>query len=62
MGAGLGLLGLAPEAFWAMTPRELDCALNARFGRRMPARAMARGDLDRLMALFPDGARSLQKG
>ena len=32
MAAGFGLLGLAPAAFWAMTPRELAAALRGRFG------------------------------
>jgi uncharacterized phage protein (TIGR02216 family) len=32
MAMGLGLLGLAPGAFWAMTPVELDAAIRGRFG------------------------------
>jgi uncharacterized phage protein (TIGR02216 family) len=31
-GAGLGVLGLAPDVFWAMTPREFDAALRGRLG------------------------------
>ena len=42
--------GLAPAAFWAMTPRELAAALGARGG----AAAFDRGALDRLMRRFPD--------
>jgi uncharacterized phage protein (TIGR02216 family) len=32
MAAGLGVLGLAPAAFWSMTPRELTAALRGRLG------------------------------
>lgn len=54
MAAGLGALGLAPATFWAMTPRELDAALRGRFGRQVSQGAPTRGDLEALMARFPD--------
>jgi uncharacterized phage protein (TIGR02216 family) len=52
MTAGLGLLRLTPAAFWAMSLKELDCALAA----LMPTRdgAPNRAALDALMARFPD--------
>lgn len=53
MALGLGALKLAPAAFWAMTPRELDAALTGHFGRRL-CRALDRGGLDLLMRDFPD--------
>lgn len=53
MAAGLGLLRLAPAQFWSMTPRELTAALDGGLGLGRPS-AMARGDLARLMARFPD--------
>ena len=54
MTAGLGLLGLAPSVFWAMTPRELDAALRGRLGGGGADRALGRADLNRLMQQFPD--------
>ena len=33
MAMGLGVLRLAPTAFWAMTPRELQAACEGLFGR-----------------------------
>ncbi|MFH1793144.1 MAG: rcc01693 family protein [Pseudomonadota bacterium] len=52
MRLGLGLLRLSPEAFWAMTPRELDFAARA----MVPARPQppARPALAALMRQFPD--------
>ncbi len=44
-------LGLGPREAWALTPREL--AMLA--GALAPARAPGRGELERLMAAFPDG-------
>lgn len=54
MGAGLGLLRLSPDAFWRMTPRELAAAMSA----LLPPSAghLPRGDLEALMARFPDAA------
>jgi uncharacterized phage protein (TIGR02216 family) len=53
MAAGFGLLRLPPQAFWSMTPRELDAALGAVLG---PAGGgpLSRGDLAGLMQRFPD--------
>jgi uncharacterized phage protein (TIGR02216 family) len=52
MGFGFGVLRLAPDAFWRMTPRELAQAVQAIRG---PATApLARGELDELLARFPD--------
>lgn len=52
MAAGLGLLRLPPDAFWAMTPREFAAALRpyAMGGGTAPDRAA----LAQMMALFPD--------
>jgi len=54
MAAGLGLLGLAPQAFWAMTPRELEAALRGRLGTGMSLGPPTRGELATLMQAFPD--------
>ncbi|WP_271204084.1 phage tail assembly chaperone [Methylopila jiangsuensis] len=50
---GLGRLGLAPDAFWRATPKEIAAAARA---FRPPAGppAMGRADLAALMARFPD--------
>lgn len=53
MAAGFGLLGLAPAAFWAMTPRELGAALRGRLGAPTEA-PPTRDELGVLMARFPD--------
>jgi uncharacterized phage protein (TIGR02216 family) len=53
MGLGLGDLRLAPEAFWAMSPRELFAAAGVRLSR-----PMGREALDDLMARFPDEVTS----
>ncbi|HET7848733.1 MAG TPA: rcc01693 family protein [Pseudolabrys sp.] len=54
IGFGLGVLRLAPEQFWRMTPRELACAIEAVRGRG--------GSIDRstfadLMTRYPDDGR-----
>jgi uncharacterized phage protein (TIGR02216 family) len=55
IGFGLGVLRLAPDQFWRMTPRELACAVAAVRGplTAPPDRAM----LDQLMRRFPDKPR-----
>ena len=53
IGFGLGVLRLAPEAFWRMTPRELAYAISAVTGGR-PA-TLDRAGFDTLMRRFPDG-------
>jgi uncharacterized phage protein (TIGR02216 family) len=55
MTAGLGMLRLAPDAFWSMTPRELDAALRGALGLVAAMPPMTRSDLAALMALYPDG-------
>jgi len=54
METGLGRLGLRPRDFWAMTPRELDAAIAGAFGPPADA-APGRGELESLMARYPDG-------
>lgn len=54
MAAGLGVLGLAPHVFWAMTPREFDAALRGRLGGAVQPAAPSRADLAALMRQFPD--------
>jgi uncharacterized phage protein (TIGR02216 family) len=51
MRAGLGLLRLSPEAFWAATPREIAAAF-PREGSGPPERAA----IHALMNKFPDEA------
>lgn len=52
MGVAFGLLRLAPVTFWTMTPLEMNAALEA-LGLTRGA-APGRGELQRLMRLFPD--------
>ena len=54
MEAGLGTLRLAPQIFWAMTPRELEAALRGVFGVARQAHCMSRADLLALMEACPD--------
>ena len=55
MRAGLGRLGLGSEAFWALTPLELMRALEgAGVISAGGGPVLGRGDLDRLMAAYPD--------
>lgn len=51
MAVGLGVLRLPPCDFWAMTPREIACALGVA-GERTDA--PGRADLAALMRMFPD--------
>lgn len=53
--AGLAgaLLGWRPEEFWRSTPAELAAVLRAIAGDE--ARPASRGELERLMEMFPDG-------
>lgn len=50
---GLGVLRLAPCAFWATTPRELHAAAEGLFGPRDNT-VLSRQKLDALMRAFPD--------
>lgn len=52
IGLALGVLRLAPDAFWRMTPRELALALRAALGP--PAAPFQRAALSALMTRFPD--------
>jgi uncharacterized phage protein (TIGR02216 family) len=59
MRLGLGTLRLAPEQFWAMTPVELQRALEGAgiLAAGTDGRWIGRADLDALMARFPDRKR-----
>lgn len=54
MAIGLGVLGLTPTVFWALTPKELDAALRGRFGDVRGVTALSRSELGDLMQQFPD--------
>ena len=58
MAAGLGLLRLPPQQFWAMTPRELAAALDAVLGRTGTPQPPTRRELIALMQRFPDSAET----
>lgn len=60
MGFGFGVLRLAPDAFWGMTPRELAAAIAA--VRGPIAAPLARADLDELMQKFPDRVTEIAHG
>lgn len=51
---GLGVLRLAPEQFWRMTPRELAYAIEAVRGRNTP---LSRAAFNDLMKRYPDELR-----
>jgi uncharacterized phage protein (TIGR02216 family) len=57
IGIGLGILRLAPEQFWRMTPRELAFAIEAFTGRSAP---LARATLRELMTRYPDDRRHVR--
>jgi uncharacterized phage protein (TIGR02216 family) len=46
-------LALTPDTFWRLSLVEWRALLDGRFGR--PAPALARGDLENLMRMHPDG-------
>ncbi|HHK75248.1 MAG TPA: phage tail assembly chaperone [Rhizobiales bacterium] len=54
MSLGLGRLRLAPEAFWSMTPRELNAAACGKMGLPASLSPPARRDLQNLMQRYPD--------
>ncbi|MEG9884630.1 MAG: rcc01693 family protein [Hyphomicrobiales bacterium] len=54
MVAGLGMLRLPPDVFWAMTPRELMAALEGAGLAATPGGHMSRAEIEGLMARFPD--------
>lgn len=53
MGFGLGVLGLSPRDFWAMTPRELAAAARGRLGPVLES-PPGKDDLRALMQRYPD--------
>ncbi|MGE0627340.1 MAG: phage tail assembly chaperone [Hyphomicrobiaceae bacterium] len=54
MSAAFGVLRLAPDTFWRMTPRELAAALDAYAAWDTGIGPPSRSDLARLMQRFPD--------
>lgn len=50
-----GVIGLVPDVFWAMTPREFGCAASAYLPQL--ADRTTRTALDRLMQAHPDAVR-----
>jgi len=58
IGFGLGVLRLAPEQFWRMTPRELAYAIKAVSGRGAPLDRAALADM---MTRYPDVRHSRHK-
>ena len=56
MGFGFGVLHLAPDEFWRMTPRELAAAMETVFG--VPDAPLDRAVFESLRARFPDPARA----
>jgi uncharacterized phage protein (TIGR02216 family) len=56
---GLGVLRLAPEQFWKMTPREFAAALRGLYGE--PATPLDRGSFETLARRFPDATRRKDK-
>jgi uncharacterized phage protein (TIGR02216 family) len=52
MAVGFGVLRLAPDQFWRMTPREFAAALRGLYGE--PATPIDRASFDALTARFPD--------
>lgn len=54
MAFGLGVLALAPSAFWQTTPRELDAMLRGRVGAAGVQDALPKDRLAQLMQQFPD--------
>ncbi|MBO6554602.1 MAG: phage tail assembly chaperone [Roseitalea sp.] len=53
---GLGIMRLAPQAFWAMTPRELAAAMSVAHGAG--TLAPSRRTLEDLLSAFPDSGTS----
>ncbi|MDE3079057.1 MAG: phage tail assembly chaperone [Paracoccaceae bacterium] len=57
MRAGMRGAGLAPEAFWRLTPVELLILLGVDPGRDQRQGPMTRAGLSALLAAFPDERR-----
>ncbi|MGB0853838.1 MAG: phage tail assembly chaperone [Pikeienuella sp.] len=51
---GLGVLGLSPDEFWKMSPREFTAAAEGRLGNLARAKAMRRETFADLTREFPD--------
>ncbi len=60
MAIGFGLLRLAPDAFWRMTPRELNAAIGGATGHAFRD-APKENDLAALMRRFPDEPEKTSK-
>lgn len=60
MAFGFGVLKLPPDAFWAMTPRELAAAMRGAGGHGM--QAMDRESLAALMQRHPDKNKEMHDG
>lgn len=56
MALGLGVLGLAPPVFWAMTPKELEAAMRGRLGPQAFEAPLSRAGLAALIHAYPDKA------
>ncbi len=54
MGFGFGVLRLAPDQFWRLTPREFAAAVRGHAPAAGSPAAPDRAGLARLMARFPD--------
>jgi uncharacterized phage protein (TIGR02216 family) len=52
MGVGLGVMRLAPAAFWAMTMTEFEAAIRGAFPETLAATGQR--ELRELMERFPD--------
>ena len=57
MAVGLGVLGLAPAVFWAMSPKELEAALRGRTGSAPNEAPPSRAAFAALVDRFPDQER-----
>ncbi|MCA0423662.1 MAG: phage tail assembly chaperone [Proteobacteria bacterium] len=60
LGFALARLHLSPEAFWAMTPRELAAAIRFVGGGEAPS--LDRQQLQALIEAFPDTKEPLDNG
>lgn len=56
MELGFGLFHLTPNAFWTMTPRELQAGIDGAFaaGVAEPAPPLKRAELGALQTRYPD--------
>lgn len=61
MRVGFGRLRLPPDQFWAMTPRELNAAMEGLAGQGPRVATMSRADLAELARQFPDTQHAKNK-